>query len=105
MGRYAWSIVAGVALAGCTEQLHPEAAHVRVTRGQPPKGYERVADLACQQGGGMFPLDNVDECRVRFRNAAAAQGADLVVIESQQLGLPQCPSCVVMEGGAFRKQR
>jgi hypothetical protein len=96
-----------LAVLACGVQLEPSAAHVQVRRGQPPPGYERVANLSCQRGGGFggfgpTPLDNINDCRILLRNSAASENAELVIIEAQHVGEG---GVVVMEAGAYRRKR
>ncbi|MEI7999359.1 MAG: hypothetical protein WCH62_07645 [Candidatus Omnitrophota bacterium] len=67
--------------------------------------YQAVGTVSCNRGGNFKnPAFNIDVCRNDLKNQAALKGADVVVLDNQQLGVYQCPNCITMVGTAYKKK-
>lgn len=71
--------IVGFGCAGSFYQLSPEGAQVRMTREDPPT---ECTDLGAVESGG-YGTNTVERSQNQLRNEAAALGANVVRVETQ----------------------
>ncbi|MEQ8453694.1 MAG: DUF4156 domain-containing protein [Sandaracinaceae bacterium] len=90
----------GAGVAG----LNPGAERVEWHSQRPEGNLQMVGDLQCQRGQNFRdPGSNVTDCRNTLRNEAAAMGAEVLVVSTEQIGMGDCANCVLMSGTAYRR--
>lgn len=69
------------------------------------RNLEELGTVACSKGANFgSPKKNIESCRNELRNKAAKMGADIVVVENQQLGTSLCANCMTLVGTAYKKK-
>lgn len=93
-------------VCGCaTVELEEGGKRVKILTEQSllSDAYEDLGEVSCQKGvNARSSGTNIIQCRNELRNRAAELGADVLVIQHQQLGSAGCGNCIVMVGVAYK---
>jgi hypothetical protein len=86
-------------------ELSKEATHVNLVDSLPASEadkYIKIDPIECKNSSTDSADENRTRCRTDLRNHAIKMGADVVVIDGQQIGKPGCESCVRLNGFAYK---
>lgn len=103
-----------------TIELSDAGQHIHITKQfslADLDAYERLGEVDCNaRSNGIHSSKNIIRCRTELKNKAAEMGADIVVIEHEQMGSGSnafalnnyavangCNNCISMVGTAYRK--
>jgi hypothetical protein len=96
-----------IGFAGCSSapELTREAAHVNLLDSLPASEaatYTKIDPIECENSSTDSADENRTRCRTDLRNHAIKMGADVVVIDGQHVGTPNCETCVRLNGFAYK---
>jgi hypothetical protein len=86
-------------------ELTREAAHVNLLdslSASEAAKYTKIDPIVCENSSTDSADENRTRCRTELRNHAIKMGADVVVIDGQRIGTPNCESCVRLNGFAYK---
>jgi len=74
-----------------------------------PSNYKELQTLSCSKGKNFRrPGENIISCQNELRNKSADLGADLFIVQHEQIGTPgkhACPNCITIVGTAYKKKK
>lgn len=114
-------LVPSFLLSGCASvQLNQFGKNVQYFKSIPAsmshEDLEEIDTLSCRKGVNFKnPADNMIQCKNELRNKAADLGADIFIVDHEQIGTGGsgygqyssggCPNCISIVGTAYRYKK